>query len=318
MNLKMCCQTVSGRETCQVCGECQKTCNLINFFGARGFPLTSFYQIEQVRPLADQIAKSFTSVVSGIPWGIAEWLRFNIRYESDIENYGDSDYWQFPTETLQRRSGDCEDFAFLAASLLRAKGYSNARVIYGSVTFGLDQYLRGLGVTPSSQGHMWVEYSDWGGWRVLEGTGGVVLPMEIARATGYNQRNFEVFPDHCESDCTVTKASTCWDGSKVVLQQCVPDTTRVVKAGIYSRFGVVPAIYQGHLVPTGNTCPNKYCAPRDPPDLVINGQRCAHDTLWPNPINYWTPAAEAPGAAAVCIDGETQDLAQMEAWNPMG
>ena len=38
------------------------------------------------------------------------------------------DFWQFPSETLQLRSGDCEDKAFLCASLLLAAGIPPDRV----------------------------------------------------------------------------------------------------------------------------------------------------------------------------------------------
>nr|WP_214474127.1 transglutaminase-like cysteine peptidase [Mesorhizobium sp. dw_380] len=44
-----------------------------------------------------------------------------IAYKKDIAVYGKLDYWAKPSETLERRAGDCEDFAILKmAALLRA------------------------------------------------------------------------------------------------------------------------------------------------------------------------------------------------------
>lgn len=45
-----------------------------------------------------------------------------IKYMSDIENYGVSDYWAKPEETLKRKSGDCEDIAILKYELLKKVG----------------------------------------------------------------------------------------------------------------------------------------------------------------------------------------------------
>lgn len=52
-----------------------------------------------------------------------EWVRNNIAYKSD----GDVDYWQSAEETLELRTGDCEDQAILLASIIGALG-GNARV----------------------------------------------------------------------------------------------------------------------------------------------------------------------------------------------
>lgn len=52
---------------------------------------------------------------------------------SDVEKwgpdellYGRSEYWAFPTETIMRGAGDCEDTSFLCAVLFRAAGYDAA------------------------------------------------------------------------------------------------------------------------------------------------------------------------------------------------
>jgi transglutaminase-like putative cysteine protease len=55
-----------------------------------------------------------------------------IRYISDhVQVFPDEpgeDYWQKPQETIVRGKGDCEDLAFLAASMLIAAGFPKDRV----------------------------------------------------------------------------------------------------------------------------------------------------------------------------------------------
>lgn len=75
------------------------------------------------------------------------------------------DWWQLPDETLSIRQGDCEDRAFLLASLLLASGVSayNVRVCLGRVR------PVGQGRRPRSFDHMWVVYkTEAGHWIPLE------------------------------------------------------------------------------------------------------------------------------------------------------
>ena len=55
-----------------------------------------------------------------------QWLGENIRYQSD----GDMDTWSSPEETLTRKYGDCEDFAFLSEAVLRVLGYQPRVMAY--------------------------------------------------------------------------------------------------------------------------------------------------------------------------------------------
>jgi hypothetical protein len=50
---------------------------------------------------------------------IRNWIATNIKYEKDSTGHP-----QYPAETIRLKQGDCEDFAFLLCSLLRADGYS--------------------------------------------------------------------------------------------------------------------------------------------------------------------------------------------------
>ncbi|HJX68828.1 MAG TPA: transglutaminase-like domain-containing protein, partial [Dehalococcoidia bacterium] len=53
---------------------------------------------------------------------IRDWVAANIDYVSDEEQWGVEEYWQTPEETLSLQTGDCEDFAILLCTLLRAFG----------------------------------------------------------------------------------------------------------------------------------------------------------------------------------------------------
>jgi len=50
------------------------------------------------------------------------WINHRIAFESDLENYGVSDYWASARESLARGRGDCEDYAIAKMELLRAAG----------------------------------------------------------------------------------------------------------------------------------------------------------------------------------------------------
>jgi predicted transglutaminase-like cysteine proteinase len=79
---------------------------------------------------------------NGIPASIADfnrvavWIYCNISQTSDTELHGVDDYWQTSAETLALKAGDCEDFAILTVSLLRAYGVPSDKV-YAAV--GRDQ-----------------------------------------------------------------------------------------------------------------------------------------------------------------------------------
>jgi predicted transglutaminase-like cysteine proteinase len=88
---------------------------------------------------------------------IYSWVGENIRYELDSDIYGTEEYWQFPYESLALKTGDCEDQAFLLASLARASGVKAEDIF---VALG----------TIDNQGHAWVIVRTQIGWRTLEPT----------------------------------------------------------------------------------------------------------------------------------------------------
>ncbi len=86
-------------------------------------------------------------------WGSLQWVCSEIDYRKDW-----GEFFQWPSETIARRHGDCEDCAFLLTSLIRAGGIPNAYVALG-------------------------EYQGWGhAWVVSEGG-------EILEATYTNARH---------------------------------------------------------------------------------------------------------------------------------
>ena len=89
---------------------------------------------------------------------IRDWVAINIYYMSDEEQWGIDDYWQTPEETLSLDTGDCEDFAILLCTLLRAYGIDAERVYVA------------IGVDDKGYGHAFL-IEDWyigGEWRVIE------------------------------------------------------------------------------------------------------------------------------------------------------
>jgi len=96
-------------------------------------------------------------------WQIWKYVVENITYRPDRIAQRKPDFWQFPAETIALESGDCEDSAFLLASLLLASGISPfcIRVVFGTLT-----QRDGM-----QTAHAWPIYKNESGeWRVLEST----------------------------------------------------------------------------------------------------------------------------------------------------
>lgn len=83
------------------------------------YELTDFVQPDNADVLA-----AFSEIRPDV-WSCLDWVCRNISYRRDI-----GEWWSFPTETLNRGSGDCEDSSILTCSLLR--NFTNAYVALGS------------------------------------------------------------------------------------------------------------------------------------------------------------------------------------------
>lgn len=82
---------------------------------------------------------------------IEQWVQEHIEYKTDIENYGQLERWAYPIETLSKKSGDCEDQAFLIHSLGIAAGVPPDRLrTYGGLVFNPSG--------SSAGGHGWTAY----------------------------------------------------------------------------------------------------------------------------------------------------------------
>ncbi len=56
------------------------------------------------------------------PKAIADYLWKNFVFEEDQRLFGREDYWQTPQEFMDLKKGDCEDFAMMAAQILKLQG----------------------------------------------------------------------------------------------------------------------------------------------------------------------------------------------------
>jgi predicted transglutaminase-like cysteine proteinase len=59
---------------------------------------------------------------------LRQWVTTNVRYKTDLNAHGVSDYWQLPVETIEYGTGDCEDIAILLCTFLRAAGVPDNEV----------------------------------------------------------------------------------------------------------------------------------------------------------------------------------------------
>ena len=87
---------------------------------------------------------------------LQEWVVWHVTYTEDFVAHGQDEYFQLPSETIALGTGDCEDFAILLCSLLRAYGVPD------------DEVYVGCGYT-EDYGHAFL-FEHWyeGYWRAIE------------------------------------------------------------------------------------------------------------------------------------------------------
>ena len=60
---------------------------------------------------------------------VQAWVYRHVAYRYDWVTWGNLDHWPTVSEVLEKRCEDCDGRAVLAASLLRARGYSSAHIV---------------------------------------------------------------------------------------------------------------------------------------------------------------------------------------------
>lgn len=115
-----------------------------------------------ITPSNTTVQSTLNYIIANKPWdrtefgAIQEWITSNISYAYDSTVHGESEYFQYPSETISLKTGDCEDFAILSCTLLRAYG-AQPNSVYVVVGYG------------SSGGHAWLaENYRYGRWRYIE------------------------------------------------------------------------------------------------------------------------------------------------------
>lgn len=140
-----------------------------------------------ITPDDPEIQNTVTEILAG-DWrwalddfeALREWIASHISPVSDQTAHGAREYWQLPTETLRLGTGDCEDFAILLCTLLRAYGVPADEVYVGA----------GFPENPESPGHAFL-FEHWykGMWRALEPQWGVWIVLLIGDIdiSGYSE-----------------------------------------------------------------------------------------------------------------------------------
>jgi len=93
---------------------------------------------------------------------LREWVVWHLSYVSDQTVHGQNEYWQLPSETLSLGTGDCEDFAILLCTLLRAYGVPADEVYVGGGwpdghAFLFEHWYEGQWRAVEPQASVWLE-----------------------------------------------------------------------------------------------------------------------------------------------------------------
>ncbi|MCD6567467.1 MAG: PKD domain-containing protein [Dehalococcoidia bacterium] len=125
-----------------------------------------------------------------------EWVHSNIAYSSDEENYGVAEAWANPEKTLNRGRGDCEDQAFLLASLLKWHT-GEVDVVDGDMVYVNCGFL----LLPDDEFYArdcWFDSSE-GTWWQLDAISGDMVPfgIETVSTLWFNDEHvFGFLPDY--------------------------------------------------------------------------------------------------------------------------
>ena len=118
---------------------CIGLCGIILLAGAvDGFRLERVIQAVQQRygENAGAIAKDWSNALTLFQKepeqkklkDINEYFNRKLRFESDLKNWGQEDYWATPIEALMKGAGDCEDYAIAKYFSLKFSGVPVAKL----------------------------------------------------------------------------------------------------------------------------------------------------------------------------------------------
>jgi hypothetical protein len=77
------------------------------------------------------IDKQLNSRRGSEPKAVERFVLKNIRYVTDYDNWNNVEYWPRASEVWDRGQEDCDGRAILAASVLRSRGFSSAKLVVG-------------------------------------------------------------------------------------------------------------------------------------------------------------------------------------------
>lgn len=79
--------------------------------------LNLFGTAESKEPALNTLARTCPT-----PEALASYLKQEFTFQEDPSLFNKPDYWQEPEEFLNRKKGDCEDYAILAKTILEQQG----------------------------------------------------------------------------------------------------------------------------------------------------------------------------------------------------
>jgi len=74
---------------------------------------------------------------------VNQFFNTRIRYDTDLNVWGKSEYWATPDELMKRGRGDCEDFAIAKYLTLRDSGIDDTRlqIVYGRLATSKENHM---------------------------------------------------------------------------------------------------------------------------------------------------------------------------------
>ena len=84
-----------------------------------------FYHFPKNDDLSEDLHLRFSTIED-----VCTFVSIIITYKKDSEIYGVPDYWQSPEETLNLKTGDCEDYCLLVLKLCQESNLGRPHLVY--------------------------------------------------------------------------------------------------------------------------------------------------------------------------------------------